>query len=126
MTPRWYERPPMEPVVVQGSFRAYGHTIGPAQRDLERWVEGGTLTPGLAPYYDPESDFKGYLQLDGRTIPGCRGIHWSLSWAQHRNPDSYGWLIGAGSAEDAFASACEMIREDEAERLLHAAVPGLA
>ncbi len=125
MSGHWFERPPMEGIVKNGSFRAYGHTIGPAQRDLLRWVGGHPLTPGLIQELGG-LDFNSYLDIEGKKIPGTSHLSWSVRFAQYGHPDRNGFVGGASSAEDACDQACELIREEEAERLLFLAPAGLA
>ena len=109
----------MEPVVKNGSFRAYGHTIGPAQVALERWVGGHPCDPRprrAASMIDRE--YKGILDIRGVRVEGRDGMSWSVIFGQNGNPKSHGLVCGCASAEDACDRALELIREHEDELLL--------
>lgn len=119
--PYWFSRPPMEGVIRQGSFRAYGHTIGPAQKLLAAWVAGRALDPRIdwqTEYINrPDPAFAGHLKIAGTWQPHSGTIVWSATFAQAGYPDRYGMAGGCGSAEDACDRALDLVREDEAERV---------
>lgn len=119
-----FDRPPMHPVVGDRTFRAYGHTIGPAQRQLQSWVGGCSLTAGLE--HDRGDGTPGLLRIEGKLGEIISDtMRWSVQFRQYGHVERSGLCTGS-SAEDVCNRAVELILEEEAERLLLVVVPGLS